>query len=149
MARQGDEGYALVEILAEILIQLLWGAVEILGELLLQVVFEWLGEAVAHRFKKAGGDRKPVSPWLAAIGYACAGAAAGAVSLLIFPHLMMGAEWMRVLNLIMTPIAAGAIMAAMGAWRRRHEKEVVRLDSFAYGYLFALAMAIVRFTWGA
>jgi hypothetical protein len=36
-------------------------------------------------------------------------------------------------------------MCLVGAWRLRREQELVRLDRFAYGYLFALAMALVRF----
>ena len=36
----------------------------------------------------------------------------------------------------------------LDAWRRRREDELVRLDKFAYGYLFALAMALVRFYFG-
>jgi hypothetical protein len=28
------------------------------------------------------------------------------------------------------------------------EGQLIRLDRFAYGFLFALAMALVRYTWG-
>ena len=40
-------------------------------------------------------------------------------------------------------------MAGIGAWRRRRDQELIRLDRFAYGYLFALAMAAIRFAFGS
>jgi hypothetical protein len=52
---------------------------------------------------------------------------------------------MRVANLVLTPLAAGLMMSLMGAWRRRRGDDLIRLDRFSYGVLFALAMALVRF----
>ena len=53
---------------------------------------------------------------------------------------------MRIVNLVLTPIAVGLLMCAMGAWRARRGDAVLRIDRFAYGYLFALALAVVRFS---
>jgi hypothetical protein len=39
-------------------------------------------------------------------------------------------------------------MALIGAWRRERGLAVIRLDTFLYGYVFALGMAGVRFIWG-
>jgi hypothetical protein len=39
-------------------------------------------------------------------------------------------------------------MALLGAWRARRGQDLIRLDRFAYGYLFALAMAAMRFALG-
>jgi hypothetical protein len=36
-------------------------------------------------------------------------------------------------------------MCALGAWRARRGGVVLRIDRFAYGYLFALALALIRF----
>jgi hypothetical protein len=33
----------------------------------------------------------------------------------------------------------------MGAWRARRGQQVLRIDRFAYGYLFALSLGLVRF----
>jgi hypothetical protein len=38
-------------------------------------------------------------------------------------------------------------MMFIGSWRRRRGQEVVRLDHFSYGFLFAICMAAVRFQW--
>jgi hypothetical protein len=90
-----------------------------------------------------------VRPWLAAIGYALFGAIAGGLSLWLVPDLFIERGWTRWLNLLLTPLIAGAAMDAIGAWRRHRDMGVIRLDSFSYGYCFALAMAAVRFIWGA
>ena len=37
------------------------------------------------------------------------------------------------------------LMATIGAWRIRRGQAVWRIDRFAYGYLFALGLALVRF----
>jgi hypothetical protein len=79
------------------------------------------------------------------IGYGLLGLMFGAMSLLVFrtPLIAIGA-W-RLLNLLVTPIAAGMVMAVLGAWKKRQGKMVFRIDRFSYGYLFALSFALVRY----
>lgn len=116
------------------------------GEFLIQVLLEVLAELGMHRMRDTFS--RPPNPWLAAIGYALLGAVAGGVSLLVFPTLFVHTRGLQLANVILTPLAAGLFMMAIGAWRRRHEQETIRLDKFAYGYLFALSMALVRFNFG-
>jgi hypothetical protein len=115
---------------------------EILGEFLLQVLGEALVELGFHSL--AEPFQKPPNPWLAAMGYALFGAILGGLSLLVFPNNLVPEPW-RLVNLFATPIAVGGLMVAMGAWRARRGQPVLRIDKFAYGYLFALALALVRF----
>jgi hypothetical protein len=115
---------------------------ELLGELLIQIVVEFLVELGIHSI--AEPLRKPPNPWLAAIGYALFGAIVGGLSLLVFPHNLMP-EAFRVVNVVLTPLAAGLAMMAMGTWRTRRGDTRLRIDRFSYGYLFALAMALVRY----
>jgi hypothetical protein len=133
-----------VEIIAEIVLQILGWAFQFFGELLLQMIGEAIAELIGHSLKEPFRRPQPAHPALAAFGTLIFGAVAGAISLLIFPDLFIKLEWLRVLNLALTPLAAGALMAWIGRWRRRHEKEVIRLESFAYGFCFAFAMALVR-----
>jgi hypothetical protein len=115
----------------------------ILGEFLLQVMAETLASigfgAMGETF------RKQPNPWLAAIGYGLLGAMVGGVSLLVFrtPLISLGA-W-RLFNLVVTPIAVGMVIAALGAWKIKRGKMVFRIDRFSYGYLFALSFAWVRY----
>ncbi len=127
----------ILRLLAEALFQFV-------GEVILQLAFEALVELGLH------WGRKPLhlprlSPWLAVIGHALAGAAAGALSLWLFPSLFIAHRWASIANILATPLVAGALMAQLGAWRRRRGEELLRLDHFAYGFIFALAMSVVRF----
>jgi hypothetical protein len=116
--------------------------VEVLFEFLFQVVVEVLVELGLHSASEV--NRKPVGPVLAALGYALAGAILGALSLLVLPTHLVAHPW-RIANLIGTPIAVGGVMVAMGAFRARRGEEVLRIDRFAFGYVFALCFALVRF----
>lgn len=117
--------------------------VEILGEFLLQALGEALMELGFHSL--AEPFRKPPNPWLAALGYAIFGALAGGLSLLVFPSHLTPAGLPRLANLLLTPLAVGWCMSAMGAWRSKRGDALLRIDRFSYGYLFALTMALVRF----
>lgn len=116
---------------------------EVLGEVLLAIVFEALAEAGVHVTRNP--TKEPPRPWLAAIGYAVLGAIAGGISLVIVPHLFMASQKTQLLNLVIAPVFAGAAMSALGAWRKNRGQDLIRLDRFAYGWLFAFSMALVRF----
>lgn len=88
--------------------------------------------------------RKP-NVWLAVLGYALLGTLLGAISLWAFPNHLTRDGWPRLLNLVVTPVLAGLAMALLGRWRARRGDPVLRIDKFAYGYLFALAVAAVRY----
>lgn len=128
----------------EVIFELLF---EFFGEVLLQDVFEVLAEFGLQSLN-APFKKKP-EPWLAGIGYAVFGALAGGVSLLIFPMLFVASHGGQVLNLVFAPVMSGLAMVALGMWRVRRDQDTIRLDKFAYGYVFALAMALVRFSFGS
>jgi len=115
---------------------------EIVGEFLLQVLLEALAEIGLHAL--AEPFRKTPNPVVAALGYLLLGLIAGGLSLLIVPTHFTPNIW-RIANLVMTPLAIGLIMLLIGSWRAKHGLSVLRIERFAYGYLFALAVALVRF----
>jgi hypothetical protein len=43
------------------------------------------------------------------------------------------------------PVLAGLAMNALGNWRLRHDQTIIHLDRFGCAYVFALALAAVRF----
>jgi hypothetical protein len=120
---------------------------ELVFEFLLQIIVEMLFELGLHSTTEP--FRKAPSPWLAAIGYVIFGAVAGGLSVLALPQSLIHGDTMRLLNLAVTPIMAGLAMAALGAWRSKRGQQILRIDRFSYGYLFALSMAIVRFHFSA
>jgi len=129
----------------EILVEILLIPLQLLLELILQLVLEALAELGLHAVRSALRPRKQASPVLATLGHLLLGAGAGGLSLLVFPQSFIHSTAGQTANLILTPLAAGGVMAAIGAWRRRRDKEPLRIESFAYGTAFALAMALVRF----
>lgn len=137
-----------MEIIVEIVIQIVWWIIQVIGEVLLQALFELVAELIGRSVKEPFRRPKPVHPGLAVLGYAIFGAAAGALSLWLLPSLFISAEWLRIANLVLTPLVAGLFMERLGTWRKGRDQETIRLDTFAYGFVFALAMALVRFTWG-
>jgi len=118
---------------------------ELLLEFIGQIVTEILCELGLHAMKEP--FRRPPNPWFAGIGYALFGALTGIASLFIFPHHMVTLAALRWVNVIVTPLATGAVMAMLGAQRARHGQPVLRIDRFWYSYLFALVLVIVRFAW--
>lgn len=122
---------------------------EFLVELLLELVIQLFGELFVELGLRSvtAPFRKESSPWLAAAGYACFGAVLGGVSLLVFPHHMVANVQWRLVNLGVTPMAAGACMSLLGAWRANRGQDLIRIDRFSYGYLFALCFGLVRFFW--
>ena len=126
-------------------------------ELLIEIIFEFLAEVVLQVLMEAlvefgmqsftATSRKP-KPWLAALGYSLSGAIAGTISLWLFPKHFFTSDFGRITGLILVPVAAGASMAAIGAWRRNQGQELIQLDRFTYGYLFAMCMTLVRFHFG-
>ena len=116
---------------------------EIIGEFLLQGTVEILFE-LGFRSVVEPFQRQP-KPWIAAFGYLLFGAVCGGLSLLIFPNHLVIARSLRVANLVVTPVAVGLLMAGVGVLRERRGQPLVRIDRFAYGYVFALALAAVRF----
>ncbi|SFG31332.1 hypothetical protein SAMN05518865_110249 [Duganella sp. CF458] len=115
---------------------------ELIGEFLIQVAVEALVELGFHSFDKS---RRPLNPWLAGLGYAILGAVAGGITLWLLPDHLVRNEVLRKLNLLLTPLAAGGMMCLAGVWRARRGDAVLRIDRFAYGYVFALSLALVRF----
>ena len=128
----------------EVIFEILFG---FFGELVLQLFGEILFEIGLHSLVEPF-HKKP-NPWLAAIAYALFGAALGGVSLLVFPDYLMANKGLRVANTALSPIVAGLSMAAIGKWRAKRGQDVLRIDKFAYGYLFALGFALVRFVFAS
>jgi hypothetical protein len=116
---------------------------ELFGEFLIQVLGEALLELGLHSL--AEPFKKQPSIWLASLGYACFGAIAGGLSLLVFPNHFTPAGVVRIANLFLTPLAVGVCMASLGAWRSKRNESVFLINRFLYGFILAAGVAVVRF----
>jgi hypothetical protein len=117
---------------------------EFFGELILQLFGEFLMEIGLRSLAEVFENRTVQNPLLAVLGYAIMGTILGGLSLLAFPRHFIQNQQLRLLATILTPVVSGLCMSALGAWRRKKGQRLIRLDSFAYGFVFALAMAIIR-----
>lgn len=127
-----------MEVIAEFLLQLILEfLLQIVGELAIELPFRCLGET----FRK----RESRNPVLAGIGYGLLGLIMGGLSLLVFPQSFVRSERFHGINLVITPLLAGLAMSGLGWLRERKGQPRLRLDSFVYGFIFAFAMALVRF----
>ena len=114
---------------------------EIFAELFLQLILEVIVNFGFHSFSSLP---KP-GPVVAALGYLLLGAALGGLSLLVFQDSFIDDYNLKLLNLIVTPVILGITMSLVGRFREKRDKDVIRLEKFAYGFLFALGLAVVRF----
>ena len=128
----------------EILFEIIFGA---LFEIVLQIVGEALFELGFYSLAESLQRKRNRNPFVTALGYFLWGGIFGGLSLLVFPNSFIRNQEYRILNLFLTPIAAGFAMASIGALRKRKGQNLIKLDSFSYGALFALATSIVRFIW--
>ena len=115
---------------------------EFLGEFLLQALIQALVELGFHAV--AEPFRKTPNPIVAATGYMLIGVISGVLSLWAVPSHLAPSSW-RVVNLVFTPLTIGFAMLLVGSWRAKHGLSVLRIERFAYGYLFALGIALIRF----
>lgn len=130
-----------MEIVAELLLAILGG----LAEFLVEVFFSLLVDLGFHSLKQATAPREDRNPIFAAIGYALLGSIAGGISLLIFPNSLARSENFHGLSLFISPVLTGLAMAGLGWFLERSDKRRLRLDSFVFGFIFALPLALVRF----
>jgi hypothetical protein len=112
---------------------------EVFGELILELVFELGFRAIAAMFRHS--DRRVGL----AFGYAIAGLCLGGMSAVFVKGLLLHDPWMRYANLVGSPLVVGLMMGYLGRVRSRRRLDRIPLDTFAFGYLFALCFAFARF----
>ncbi|HMC92892.1 MAG TPA: hypothetical protein VKI45_10560 [Allosphingosinicella sp.] len=127
-----------MEILAEIIGQFV-------GEIVLQALFELLAEMGVRSL--AAPFRRPRHPVWATIGFTLWGITAGAISVWVFPESPIHNPLFRRMNLVVTPVAVGFLMTFVGKIRLKKGQELMRLDRFGFAFVFAFAMALIRFIW--
>lgn len=120
---------------------------QFIAEIFLQLFAEALFELGFHSLAEAFNRKRRRNPILAAISYLLWGAIIGAVTLFIFPSLMIKNPILRIVNLFITPVIAGVFMSLVGSWRSKKDQDLLRIDSFIYGALFAFGLAMARFLW--
>ena len=118
---------------------------EILLELVVPLFAEFLAELALHELGRLPWMRKTGRVVLTAIIYFGVGLIAGVISLLIFPRAFARSSTLPGISLVITPILGGLLMSYIAWFRVRTWDWTIRLETFAYGFLFAFAMTWLRF----
>ncbi len=125
------------------LLELLLAIAEIFGEAILELVAGLLVDLLSRAFRKLFSP--DTGPFAAATGYLALGMATGGMSLLLFPHPLVHPARIHGISLVISPVITGLVMSLLGSILRRSGKEPTRIESFGYGFAFALGMAAIRF----
>jgi hypothetical protein len=113
-------------------------------ELLLQLIGEALVEAGFHKFSSPPITRT-LDTIFALVKYLVLGIIAGWFSTMIFPHSFIRSSKLHGMSLVITPLLAALTIYGIGWIRQRQGKERIGWDTFACAFVFAFAMALVRF----
>jgi len=131
------------------MLELLLGLVELLLEIFFEAAFEFVAEAMTDLILRglvAVFDTSEfTNPFVAYAGYVFLGGVSGGFSLLIFPRPLVHPSRIPGMSLLVSPLITGLAMWVLGAMVRKHGKKVMRIESFGYGFAFALGMALVRY----
>lgn len=128
--------------------ELLWALLSAFSELLfeafLEVVVAATADLLVRAFRNLFAETNAINPILAAIVYLLIGGVLGGASLHFFPRPMFHPSRFHGISLVLSPVITGLVMLRVGVLLRRNGKESVRIESFGYGFTFALGMAIIR-----
>jgi hypothetical protein len=131
------------------MLELLIAFLELLLEIFFEAAFEFaadfLGALILRGIAEIFDTSEFKNPLLACIGYVFLGGVAGGLSLLFFPHPLVHPSKVPGLSVVISPILAGFGMSLVGSTLRKRNKKVIQIESFGYGFAFALGMALVRF----
>lgn len=128
----------LLELLLGFLLEMF---LEFVVEVVAEAIFISILTAIAETFGPAD-SRRPV---MAGVGYFLLGATTGGLSLIWFRFPLVHPSRFHGISLVISPILTGSLMALLGSILRRYNKPTVKLETFAYGFLFAFGMTLVRF----
>lgn len=88
---------------------------------------------------------KITSKLVVAFGYTLFAFGLALISLYLFPrHFVSSSNW-RAVNVVLTPLVVGWLMALRGRALNRKNIAVLRIDTFCGGWLFAFTFALTPF----
>ena len=129
----------------ELLGAILAGIAELVAEILLEAVFAELAGALSRALRLFRVNVRRANPFVATVMFGLFGVCFGFLSVWLFPHHLVHPTRVHGISLLISPILTGLLMAQIGRTVRRWGRHPVQIESFGYGFIFALAIALVRF----
>ena len=137
--------------MGELLAAILGAIAELLLEAFLEIIAAVFVDVVSAAFLDLFTGLKEAiqgSRVLTGFTYGLLGMLTGALSLLVLPHRVVHRErpfGFHGISLLISPIIAGLVLSCVGAVMRKWGKKVMPVETFGYGFAFALGMAVIRF----
>jgi hypothetical protein len=134
------------ELLAAILGAIAEFLLEAFLELIAAAVLDLASRALLGLFKGVAGAVKDNRVFIG-LAYVLLGALAGGLSLFVLPHPLTRHEHptrFHGISVLISPIVTGFVLSAVGGILRKSGKKVTPVETFEYGFAFALGMAVVR-----
>jgi hypothetical protein len=129
----------------ELIFALLSGIVEILAEMLFEVFLGAIVDLIVRSIRNLVAGSNAIGPVLATAVYLLLGIGLGLLSVLLLPHSLIHRSRFHGLSLVVSPVLTGLVMSQVGRSLRRQGKDSIQIESFGYGFTFALGVAIIRF----
>ena len=118
---------------------------EVVAEFLLEYFVVLVSEILLRLGRGVFASFQVENPITAFLVYLFWGMVTGGFSLLFLPHRIVHRSRVPGISLIASPVLVGLLMSFTGSMLRKRGKSTVRIESFAYGFAFALGIAIIRF----
>jgi hypothetical protein len=118
---------------------------DILGEVIIQVGLEFLASLLVRAGRKAISTPLRQDRLFTGFLFVVFGASAGLVSVHIFPHPLVRPSRFHGISLLISPVITGLVMFATGRLVQKLGRKPTQIESFWIGFVFAFAMALVRF----
>ena len=137
--------------MGELLAAILGAIAELLLEAFLEIIAAVVVDVVSAAFLDLFTGLKEAiqgSRVLTGFMYGLLGMLTGALSLLVLPHRVVHRErpfGFHGISLLISPIIAGLVLSCVGGVMRKWGKKVTPVETFGYGFAFALGMAVIRF----
>jgi hypothetical protein len=126
--------------------ELFFGLLLEIAGIVLEALLEFgVGASIAALSRSAPVASRTLGKLASGLTYLLFGLMAGWVSVVVLPHPLVPRARIRGLSLVVSPVLTGAAMAASGNALRRKGKRTARIETFGYGFAFALGMAFIRF----
>jgi hypothetical protein len=125
------------------------GLIAVIADVFFEAFFEIACVALAsllmHAISKFFKGISEVNPVATTFALSMLGALAGFLSMIAYPHPFVHPSRLHGVSVIASPLITGFVTYQLGRLLRNLGRRVTPIESFAYGFVFAFAMALVRF----
>jgi hypothetical protein len=129
----------------DFLLALITAILDIFAEALLEIGSGFLVSLLERAGRKLLSTPARRDRFFSAFLFVVFGASAGFVSVALFPHPLVHPSRFHGISLLISPIITGLVMFGTGRIELKLGRKPTQIETFWIGFVFAFALAIVRF----